>query len=160
MTTIQVKLPEIERFKIRAMSLPFELEDTFPGVSLLQGVVGGMLSALIYIVIVSLYFQTILLALYMLIAIGIGGMYGFFVTVPLWAIYRLTGIRMTAPVRIPISTISLTLLLAVFRYPFIEVDLYKFANAALVCVLPSLPVALLVGSRVRPWGFIDRGGNQ
>ena len=137
-------------------SLPFELEQTARGTFLLQALAGGMLVGFLFMEFMVLrsspgpYF--FLLIPYLAIVIAASGVLGVLVGIPLWAMYRLTKIRMTAPVRIAITSISLTLLVSLLQYLFTPTYLLSVVVIP-ICLLISLPVALLVGSRVQPGLF-------
>ena len=138
-------------------SLPFELEETFRGAFLVQAFAGGMLVGFLYMLIVVLndspgpYF--FLLIPHLAAVIAASGVAGILIAIPLWAMYRFTKIRMTPPVRIAISSISLIWLVLLLQHLFTPANVVSVVLILVYCFLISLPVALLVGSRVQPWWF-------
>ena len=139
---------------MRTKSLPFQLEQNTAGAFVLQGFVGGMLTGFLFIIAVMIALPhptNILVVIYVFPMMGITGVLGLIKSLPLGATYHVLGIRMRAPVRMAASTISLTLFASYFSYTQFDDDPWLLPTIAGWCFLISLPTALLVGSRVRPW---------
>ena len=155
--TIQVKLPEIERFTMRTKSLPFQLEEATGGAFAVQGLAGGMLLGFISTVALLIAFPhpTNMEIVFLLYPIMVAtGLFGLIKSVPFGFMYHVLGIRMRTPVRIAAGTISLTLFASYFSYQQFDNDPWLLPAIAGTCFLISLPTALLVGSRVRPWEIL------
>ena len=141
---------------MRANSLPFQLEQNTGGAFALQGLAGGMLLGFILTVALLIAYPhptNILIVLYIYPIMGFTGLFGLIKSIPLGFMYHVFGIRMRAPVRVAASTITLTLIASYFAYRPFE-DPQTLATIAGFCFLISLPTALLVGSRVRPWEIL------
>ena len=141
---------------MRTKSLPFQLERTTGGAFAVQGFAGGMLLGFILMVALLIAFpapndRIIFLYIYPIMAVT--GFFGLIKSIPFGFMYHVFGIRMRAPVRVAASTVSLTLLTSYFAYRPFE-DPRTLATIAGWCFLISLPTALLVGSRVRPWKIL------
>lgn len=151
---IQAKLPEIERFTMRTKSLPFQLEQSTGGAFAVQGLAGGMILGFIFTVAMLIAYpdrNNLLIVFYIYPIMAVTGLFGLIKSLPFGAMYHVWGIRMRAPMRIASGTISLTLLASYFSYQQYDDDPWLLPTIAGWCFLLSLPIALLVGSRVRPW---------
>jgi hypothetical protein len=137
---------------------PFQLEETVPGIFLLQGWLGGALSGFTYVVAVSLWFGTASFDRMIVItpiAMVAGGIIGVIKGTMMWAIYRLTGIRMGAFARVAVSSIA-AFVLAIF----VSVQFGNIEDAAIwltITLSVAVPIALLVGSNVKPWELFTFG---
>ena len=151
---IQVRLPEIERFIMRTKSLPFQLEQTTRGAFLLQGLGGGMVMGFVGTLLSMFAFPgnlNFFLLFYVPQIMGVGGVIGLIAATLLWAIYRFTRLPMRLPVRISVSTFASTLLVSFVGYLLEARDPWLLAIFAGWSFVLSLPVALFVGSQLRPW---------
>lgn len=141
---------------MRTKNLPFQLEQTVPGAFLIQGFTGGAVAGylfLLFLILLEPHPYSIEAVFYLPFVMGVGGVLGLSTAIPLWAMYRLTGIRMVAPVRIVVSTVISTSLLSLLFYLVGELNLYVVRGAAISSLLLWLPAAVLTGSRVKPWCF-------
>lgn len=157
-TTNLVRLPETERSEMRTKS--FELEETVPGSFFFQGVAGGMLSGFIFITTISLWvgeshpgWVIPLTPVYMVMGAIVGVVKATF----LWGTYRVTGLRMPAAARVLATTICIGLIAGFNYYRAGVTDHVQFTLGVGLVWLTALPVALLVGSRVKPWEFFTFG---
>ncbi len=141
---------------MRTKNLPFQLEQTVPGAFLIQGFTGGALAGYlftVFLILINPHPRNIDVAIYLPFVMSVFGVLGLSTAIPVWAIHRLTEIRMRAPVRIVVSTVISTALLSLLFYLAGEITLYVVRGAAISSFLLWLPAALLAGSRVKPWYF-------
>jgi hypothetical protein len=139
--------------------VPFQIEKTVPGTFLMQGLLGGVLGGFVAGLIGGIVWGTddfwpALNLAY--IAVYTGGIVGVIKSPLIWGAYRLSGVRMTAITRVTATSIVTSLLLALIgrQYEFDE----KFLVGCLVWALTvGIPVALLVGSSVKPWELFTFG---
>lgn len=141
-------------------SKSFELEKTVPGAFFFQGLAGGMLAGFICIVALVLWANqpnlrwVLPFTPFYMIA---GATAGAFQATLLWGAYRITGIQLRAPARVALTTVLVGLGAWFVRYyAGIEYNV-EFAIGVGISWLTASPVALLVGSRVKPWEFFTFG---
>ena len=139
---------------------PFQLEETVPGSFFFQGLAGGMLAGFIFVVTVSLLeehprIQWIvpLTPIYMIMGSILGVMKGSL----MWGTYRLTGIRLRAAARVAITSACVGLIAWAIALKNGIADERQFAIFIGIALLTALPVALLVGSGVKPWELFTFG---
>lgn len=139
----------------------FPLEKKVPGTFLMQGLLGGVLGGYVAAIIARIawgkseFVMTLDLAA---LAVFTGGIIGIVKAMFMWGVYRITNIRMIAATRVS-ATIILTGLVVVVicrQFNFEE----KFLFGCLVWSLSiGIPVALLVGSEVKPWQLFTFGSD-
>jgi hypothetical protein len=142
---------------MRTKSLPIQLEQDTGGAFVLQGFAGGMLTGFLFIVGTMIAFPhptNILISWYIYPIMLATGVVGIIKSLPLGLMHHILGFRMRLPVRIATSTIGLTLFASYFAYEHYDNDPWLLAMVAGWSLLISLPTAVLVGSRVRPWEIL------
>ena len=152
----------------RATNRPFQLEQTVPGTFFFQGLTGGILASFLFLVSVTLLtnhpsrnWMIVFTPFYMVIVITIG-------LVPatlIWGIYRLTRMQLRAPARVAITIFCIGLIDFLIALKQENVNEMYFAIRVGVVFLTFLPIALLVGSSIKPWelftfGSIANGANR
>lgn len=138
----------------------FELEQTVPGAFFFQGLAGGMLAGFVCILSLALRVEDAnpewvlpLTVLYMMM----GATVGVVLATLLWGAYRVTRIPVRAPARVALTTVLVALGAWFVKYQAgLEYDV-PFAIDVGIAWLTALPVALLVGSRVKPWQLFTFG---
>jgi hypothetical protein len=139
--------------------VPFHLEKTVPGTFMMQGLLGGMLGGFVAALVAVIAWhenelsEVLQLASYAMIT---GGIVGVVKSTLMWAVYILTKIRLTAATRVSATSIVTAVVIAVIgRY--LEFD-EAFLRGFLVWALSvGIPIALLVGSSVKPWELFTFG---
>jgi hypothetical protein len=137
----------------------FQLEKTVPGNFLMQGLLGGVLGGFIAAVIAAMgsyeksFVMKVELASYGVLAAGI---LGIITATLMWGVVRLTGIQYGAITRLAATSSVLFLSVAVIgrQFNFDETLLRVWLMRALIM---GIPVALLVGSQVKPWELFTFG---
>ena len=146
---------------MRTRNLSFQLEKTFPGVFLLQGWFGGLVTGLVYTAALCFWHpyeftDAVFMSPYFFI---LGSFAGVFKSIVMWVPYRLTKIQVRPVTRVLITTIGtgvFALLLALtFGYGFKRPN--DTAAWVLTLVAGGLPTAILVGSSVKPWELFTFG---
>ena len=138
----------------------FELEQTVPGAFFFQGVAGGMLAG--FVCILSLVLRTeppepVLVLAFTLLYLMMGATVGVFLATLLWGAHRITRIQLRAPARVAVTTVLVALGAWFVQYKAgLAVD-RPFAIGVGIAWFTALPVALLVGSRVKPWQLFTFG---
>ena len=139
--------------------VPFQLEKTVPGTFLMQGLLGGVLGGFFAALIAIIAWDendfrgTLNLAI---AGVCTGAIVGVIKSILIWGVYRLTNTRLTAVARVSGTTIVTALFIAVLgrQFNFDE----SFLPSCLVWALSvGIPVALLVGSSVKPWEIFTFG---
>jgi len=139
--------------------VPFQVEKTVPGTFLMQGLLGGMLGGFFaaLIAIIAWNEDNFWGALNLGIAgVCTGAIVGVIKSILIWGVYRLTDTRLTAVARVSGTTIVTALFIALLgrQFNFDE----SFLPGCLVWALSvGIPVALLVGSSVKPWELFTFG---
>ena len=146
---------------MRTKHLSFQLEETYIGLFLFQGLLGGILTGFVYLVAMSYWHHSRFIdALYMFSYCAIfGSIVGVIKATIMWFPYRLTGIQVRPAARVMITSIgtgAFALLLALkFGYGFERPN--DTAAWVLTVFAGGLPTAILVGSRVKPWELFSFG---
>jgi hypothetical protein len=139
--------------------VPFQLEKTVPGTFLMQGLLGGVLGGFVAALIAVAAWKTNdYRAALQIASLGVvtGAIVGVIKSILLWGAYQLTGIRMIAATRIAATSVVTSLLIVLIgrQYEFDE----TFLPGCLIWSLTvGIPVALLVGSGIRPWEIFTFG---
>jgi hypothetical protein len=139
--------------------VPFQLEKTVPGAFLTQGLLGGVLGGFVAAVVGAIVWGindlgSALQLLYL--AVFISGITSVIKATVIWGLYRLTGFQMRAVARLAVASIGSSLFVAFLALLEFE---GKFLSGCLIWLLfVGTPVALLVGSRVKPWAIFTFGG--
>ena len=139
---------------MRTKHLPFQLEEKTGGAFVVQGLAGGILLGYIFVMSIPIFYPhpaNFEIVFYAYPVMAVTGVLGLIKAIPLGGMYHITGIRMRLPVRILVGTIGSTLFLSIFFYKEFAADPRLLLTVAKWCFLISLPIAMLVGSRVRPW---------
>ncbi len=159
-TTIQAKSPEIERFKCEPRIAHFNSKLTYPGIFLLQGWLGGILGGYILMVSICLLNESadLLFAVNWmpLFVIPLSILAVVKATI-LWAGYRLTGIQLGPLERVVATIFCVSLIAILIAFQLKLEEAYQLAALLGTLVLTSLPTALLVGSRFKPWELCTFG---
>jgi len=157
---IQAKLPEIERFTMRTANRSFQLEETVPGVFLLQGWFGGVLAAFVYVVAMTVWDESIkfdmalIIGAYLLIVTTI---FGVIKATIVWAPYRLVKVQPRHTVRIIVASLATGLFAFATGYGFGTRRPNDMAAWMITLLLGGLPTAILIGSSVKPWELFTFG---
>ncbi len=142
-------------------SKSFQLEQTVPGSFFFQGIAGGMLSGFIFILTIALWVEEDPPANWVIPLTGVymimGAIVGVVKATLMWGAYRVTGLQIRVFARVAATTICLGLISGFIYYKAGITDHGKFAIGVAIAWLTALPVALLVGSRVKPWEFFTFG---
>lgn len=137
----------------------FQLEQTVPGTFLMQGVFGGALGGFVaaYIAAIAWKENNFLMTLDLTsLAVFTGGIVGMIKATLMRGLVFLTGIQYRAITRVAATSILTCLCIAVAgrQLNFDE----KFLRGWLIWAFAvGIPVALLVGSRVKPWEIFTFG---
>jgi hypothetical protein len=142
-------------------SKSFQLEQTVPGTFFFQGLAGGTLGSFIFVVMIALLVQEQpranwvipLTPVYMIL----GAVVGVVLAALLWGTYRITGLQIRALTRVAVTTILIGLISGFIYYKANITDNVDFAIGVAIAWFTLMPVALLVGSRVKPWEFFTFG---
>lgn len=142
-------------------SKSFQLEKTVPGSFFFQGLAGGLLTGFIFVLLVGLWAQDKpspgwvipLTPVYMLMGAAVGG----FTATLIWGAYRITRLQFRVLARVVFITFCLALLSGFIYYKWGPWDHVDFAIGVGIAWFAVLPVALLVGSRVKPWELFTFG---
>lgn len=146
---------------------PFQLEQTVPGTFFFQGLAGGLLAGFLIIVGFTLWddhphrdWLMILTPFYMIMVSIIGVVQATLI----WGTYRLTRIQLRVPARVAITIFCIGLVAFLIALKQENVNETNFAIGVGITFLAFLPVALLVGSSIKPWelftfGSITNGKN-
>jgi hypothetical protein len=139
---------------------PFQLEQTVPGAFFFQGLAGGMLAGFLLLVTITLWadhprFDWLIFftPFYLVLA----GTIGVLQATLIWGTYRLTRIQLRALARVAITIFCIGLIAFLIALKQENVNEINFAIGAGVNFLIFLPVALLVGSSIKPWEFFTFG---
>lgn len=158
--TIRRKPPQIERFTMGTSNRSFQLEQTFPGVFLLQGWFGGVLAALVYVVAMCVWDEYVRLSdalsltLFMVYWISILGLIKATI---MWAPYRLARVQPHALTRVAIASTATGLFALATAYLFGTGRPNDVFAWTLTLLLGGLPTAILIGSNVKPWELFTFG---
>lgn len=157
---IQAKLPEIERFTMRTANRSFHLEETVTGVFLLQGWLGGVLAAFVYVVALAVwdeYFkfdEALIVGVYLTI---LTTFLGVIKATIMWIPYQLLKVRPRHAVRVIVASLATGLFAFATGYGFGTRRPNDMAAWMIVLVLGGLPTAILIGSSVKPWELFTFG---
>ena len=138
----------------------FELEETVPGIFLLQGWLGGILAAFVYVVAFCLFERDLWLSDALMVTLYLSvltGILGVMKSVIMWVPYRLTKFQPHAVIRVAIASIGtgcLALALGFLIGPMSRNDRVVWVLTLLVA---GLPTAILVGSKIKPWELFTFG---
>lgn len=127
--------------------------------SFIQGFGGGLLGGFAYMVLFlsqqsihSLNLAILVTPYFLITGIFVGSIGAMF----MWGIQRLTGVRLGARARVGVASIVSTSLVA-FGVLYLEIREDEITSFLMVALSMAIPVALLVGSRVKPWEFFTFG---
>jgi hypothetical protein len=157
---IRAKLPEIERFTMRTANRSFQLEETVPGVFLLQGWFGGVLAAFVYVVAMAVwdeYFrfdEALVVGAYLVI---LTTFIGVIKATIMWAPYRLTKVQLRHATRVVVASLATGLFAFATGYQFGTRRPNDMAAWIITLLLGGLPTAILIGSSVKPWELFTFG---
>ena len=137
----------------------FQLEKNFPGTFIVQGVLGGVVGGFVAALIAGIawgdnnFFATVQLVY---LTFFYGAIIGMIKATFMFGVVRLTGIQYRAITRVAATSILACLVIAVMGWQ-LNFD-KKFLWGSLISALTvGIPVALLVGSRVKPWELFTFG---
>ncbi len=129
------------------------------GLSIIQGFAGGMLGGFAYFVLSfslgggkNVNFAISFIPYFLLTFAVLGCIKA---TI-MWAVYRLIGTTVRALARVSISTIVWTLVVA-FGGLYFEFSEEQFSSFLIPSLSLGIPVALMVGSKVKPWELFTFG---
>ena len=138
----------------------FQLEETVPGSFFFQGLAGGMLGGFIFVLLIALWVLEhphpdrviVITPVFMIM----GAIFGVVKAAFLWGAYRVTGLQIRVLTRVAATAISTGLVCWGLHY-MAGPNNEEFALGMGIAWLTTLPVALVVGSRVKPWEFFTFG---
>jgi hypothetical protein len=138
----------------------FQLENFVPGIFLAQGLAGGMLAGFGFMFATTLWtnrpdFIPFLVATPLVMIAG--GTAGVIQATVIWALYRFIGIQMPVSVRIVLTVITIRLVTMFFGLRWGLDDQSPFIIGVGIALMMGLPIALLVGSAVKPWQLFTFG---
>lgn len=139
---------------------PFQLEQTVPGAFFFQGLAGGILAGFILIVAVTLsddnphWNWLIFFTPFYMVMVGTIGVLQ---ATLIWGTHRLTRIQIRVPARVAITIFCVGLITFLIALKQEDVNKMNFAIGGGVAFLAFLPVALLVGSNIKPWELFTFG---
>lgn len=144
---------------MNSKQIPFQLEKTVPGTFLLQGLLGGVLGGFVAALIGAVaWAETNLIMTLDLTGLAVitGAIVGVIKAAFMRGVIWLTGIRYRVITRVTATTLLAFLSIAVMRR---QADFDEdFIRGCLIWSLSvGIPVALLVGSRVKPWKLFTFG---
>jgi len=137
----------------------FQLEKRVPGTFLMQGFLGGVLGGFVAAIIAGIAWPDNNFVMTLdrtALAVSTGAIIGIIKATFMFGVVRLTGIKYRAIMRVTTTTILAALFTAVIgrQFNFDE----KFLRGCLIWSLSvGIPVALLVGSGVKPWELFTFG---
>ena len=142
-------------------SKSFQLEQTVPGSFFFQGLAGGLLSGFIFVLLVALLvlknphpgWVIPLTTVYMMMGAVVGAIQATLI----WGAYRITGLQIRVLARVVFMTICIALLSGFVYYKTNAKADVDFAIGVGIGWFAMLPVALLVGSPVKPWELFTFG---
>lgn len=142
-------------------SKSFQLEQTVPGSFFFQGLAGGSLSGFILVLLVALLtienphpgWVIPLTAVYMMMGAVVGAIQATLI----WGAYRITGLQIRVLARVVFMTICIALISGFVYYKSGATADVDFAIGVGIGWVTMLPVALLVGSPVKPWELFTFG---
>lgn len=157
---IQVKLPEIGRFTMRTANRSFQLEEKVTGVFLLQGWLGGVLAAFVYLVALAVWDESIKFEEAL-----VGGAYltilttflGVIKATIMWVPYRLLKVQPRHAARVIVASFATGLFAFATGYGFGTRRPNDMAAWMITLLLGGLPTAILIGSSVKPWELFTFG---
>ena len=145
---------------MKTTNRPFQLEQTVPGAFFFQGLAGGILAGFMLIVGLTLsddnphWAWLIFFTPFYMVMVGTIGVLQ---ATLIWGTYRLTRIQLRAPARVAITIFCIGLIAFLIALKTENVNKMNFAIGAGVAFLAFLPVALLVGSSIKPWELFTFG---
>jgi len=137
----------------------FQLEKSVPGTFLMQGALGGVLGGYVAALIGAIawrktdFVRTLELTN---LTVFTGAIIGVIKATLMWAVVRLTGIQYRAFTRVAVTSILASLIIAVLGRQF-DFDENFLPGCLIWSLSVGIPVALLVGSRVKPWEVFTFG---
>jgi len=137
----------------------FQLEKSVPGTFLMQGALGGVLGGYVAALIGAIawrktdFVRTLELTN---LTVFTGAIIGVIKATLMWAVVRLTGIQYRAFTRVAATSILASLIIAVLGRQF-DFDENFLPGCLIWSLSVGIPVALLVGSRVKPWEVFTFG---
>ena len=136
----------------------FQIEKRVPGTFLIQGLLGGVLGGFVATLIAEIawkpsdFWSVLNLACTTILISGISGVIK---AIFMWGVYRLTDIPLRAAARVAVAWIASSLFVGLLGFIGFE---GKFLSGCSIWLgVVGTPVALLVGSRVKPWALFTFG---
>jgi len=137
----------------------FQLEKSVPGTFLMQGALGGVLGGYVGALIGAIAWRETDFAGTLELT-NLTVFYGAFIGVIkatlMWGVVRVTGIQYRAFTRVAASSILASLIIAALGWQF-DFDEDFLPGCLIGSLSVGIPVALLVGSRVKPWEIFTFG---
>ena len=137
----------------------FQLEKSVPGTFLMQGALGGVLGGYVAALIGAIawrktdFVRTLGLTN---LTVFTGAIFGVIKATLMWGVVRLTGIQYRAFTRVAATSILAFLIIAALGWQF-DFDENFLPGCLIWSLSVGIPVALLVGSRVKPWEVFTFG---
>ena len=141
-------------------NLSFELEETSPGTFLLQGLLGGVVSGLVYTVALCLwepprkFINVLIWAPFISVFAGILGVLK---SILMWIPYRFAKVQPGAVTRVGLTSIATSIFAVSIALLFNYRDPNKLTAWVNTLLVGGLPTAILVGSNVKPWELFAFG---
>ena len=145
---------------MKTTTRPFQLEQTVPGAFFFQGLAGGILASFLLLLGIILWddhphrgWVIFFIPSYLSMVSAIGLVQATLI----WGTYRLTRIQLRAPARVAITIFCIGFINFLIAIKQQNVNKTHFAIGAGIAFLTFLPVALLVGSSIKPWELFTFG---
>jgi hypothetical protein len=138
----------------------FQPENFVPGIFLGQGLAGGMLAGFALMFATTLWTDGPDVTSFFLatpVVMLVGGTAGVIMATIIWEFYSLLGIQMPVTARIIVTVITIRLITMFFGLRWVVDDGSQLALGIAIAILTGLPIALLVGSAVKPWQIFTFG---
>jgi len=139
---------------------PFHLEQFVPGAFLIQGLAGGAIVGFTFMFVVVLWsirpnpLSYLLATPTVMVA---GSIAGVILATLIWTVYRVIGIQMLVGARVILTVITIRLITMFLGLRWSVDRPSDFILGIGIALFAGLPLALLVGSTVRPWQLFTFG---
>jgi hypothetical protein len=138
----------------------FELEKFVPGAFLAQGMAGGVLAGFTLMLALILWTDgpdAISFIVATPVVMLVGGLGGVCSATIMWAVHHLFGIQMRPLTRIVATVLTIRLITVLLGMRWRLEDQSLFALGTAIALLTGVPMALLIGSGIKPWQICTFG---